>query len=585
MSKASSPRGDVVRLMTAVLGSAFSGPTWATWRAVLKAAHALPLTDDERAIVTELSKRSVFPTSPVRELWLLLGRRSGKSIIAALLAVWATCCQTYALAPGEVGTFVVVAADRKQARIIKRYIAGLLRSHGSLEAVIARETAEAIWLTNGLVVEIHTCSWKTLRGYTCIGAAVDEVAFWDSEGSNPDHEVLVALRAAMASVPTAMLIALTSVYARRGEVWRVYSKHFGCDASCDVLVLNGPTHMMNPTIDAATIAAAYEDDPAAAASEFGAEFRKDVESLLSIELVNEAVTPGLDALPPMGHLRYAWFFDGASGSSAGGDAAAHAIAHREADGRVVVDRVECVWPPFDPATVVRRFVATARPYSMREITGDAWAGEWPRAAFEGLGIRYRVAEKPKGELYRELLPLFSSRRIGLPDDPVLTKQLLGLERRTTRSGREIIDHGPYRGAHDDMSNVVAGVAFELRERHLGPTVAAILPASSSRSDWRARYFGRRPRVSDVERLGLVRAPQPTASSDAMRAWREENAAADERARARDREVARQAHESRERLRAEEWEPLVREFGADVVERIQRREDPNFELPKSLKETL
>jgi hypothetical protein len=32
-----------------------------------------------------------------------------------------------------------------------------------------------------------------------------------------------------------------------------------------------------------------------------------------------------------------------------------------------------VWPPFDPATVVRRFVERARPYYVREITGDAWA--------------------------------------------------------------------------------------------------------------------------------------------------------------------------------------------------------------------
>ena len=34
-------------------------------------------------------------------------------------------------------------------------------------------------------------------------------------------------------------------------------------------------------------------------------------------------------------------------------------------------------------------------------------------------------------------------------------QLLGLERRTSRAGRDSIDHGP--GGHDDLINVVAGV--------------------------------------------------------------------------------------------------------------------------------
>jgi hypothetical protein len=73
---------NVLQLMTKVLGTAFAGETWATWRAVLKAAHALALTDNERAIVETLTHRQTLPSYSVRELWLLLGRRSGKSIIA-----------------------------------------------------------------------------------------------------------------------------------------------------------------------------------------------------------------------------------------------------------------------------------------------------------------------------------------------------------------------------------------------------------------------------------------------------------------------------------------------------------------------
>ena len=35
-------------------------------------------------------------------------------------------------------------------------------------------------------------------------------------------------------------------------------------------------------------------------------------------------------------------------------------------------------------------------------------------------------------------------------------QLIGLERRTARGGRDSIDHGP--GGHDDVCNAVAGLA-------------------------------------------------------------------------------------------------------------------------------
>ena len=49
--------------------------------------------------------------------------------------------------------------------MVKRYVSGLLRAHPSLDVLIEREAAEAIWLTNGLCIEIHTCSFRSLRGY------------------------------------------------------------------------------------------------------------------------------------------------------------------------------------------------------------------------------------------------------------------------------------------------------------------------------------------------------------------------------------------------------------------------------------
>jgi hypothetical protein len=53
----------------------------------------------------------------------------------------------------------------------------------------------------------------------------------------------------------------------------------------------------------------------------------------------------------------------------------------------------------------------------------------------------------------------------LPDHARLRTQLLGLERRVTRNGRDIIDHRP--GGFDDLSNSAAGAcvaaAAEVRE--------------------------------------------------------------------------------------------------------------------------
>jgi len=45
--------------------------------------------------------------------------------------------------------------------------------------------------------------------------------------------------------------------------------------------------------------------------------------------------------------------------------------------------------------------------------------------------------------------------VELPPDPVLTRQFLGLERRTARGGKDSVDHAP--GGHDDLANAVAGL--------------------------------------------------------------------------------------------------------------------------------
>ena len=62
--------------------------------------------------------------------------------------------------------------------------------------------------------------------------------------------------------------------------------------------------------------------------------------------------------------------------------------------------------------------------------------------------------RPKSEIYGELLPLLNSRTVALLENDRLQRQLLSLERRTSRGGRDAIDHP--RGGRDDLANAVAG---------------------------------------------------------------------------------------------------------------------------------
>jgi hypothetical protein len=116
-------------------------------------------------------------------------------------------------------------------------------------------------------------------------------------------------------------------------------------------------------------------------------------------------------------------------------------------------------PPFSPAAAVAEFAALLREYRVTNVTGDRYAGEWPREQFRHHGITYTPADRPKSDLYRDVLALLNSGQVELLDHPRLAAQFLGLERRTARGGRDSIDHAP--GAHDDLANSVAGVLVQL----------------------------------------------------------------------------------------------------------------------------
>ena len=69
-------------------------------------------------------------------------------------------------------------------------------------------------------------------------------------------------------------------------------------------------------------------------------------------------------------------------------------------------------------------------------------------------MNYEPSEKAKSELYRDLLPLINSTAADLLEHDKLVTQLISLERRTARGGKDSIDHPP--GGHDDVANAVAG---------------------------------------------------------------------------------------------------------------------------------
>jgi len=201
----------------------FRGASWAAWKVFLAALTAGPMDEPAMALYRQCTGRTAPPTAPFSEACLVVGRRGGKSRVLALIAVFLACFRDYTphLAPGEVATIAVLASNRSQARSIFRFVSGLLKAVEPLAAMIETETGEFIGLSNRVVIEISTASFRTTRGYSFAAVLCDEIAFWrsDESSANPDTEILRALRPGMASIPGSILL-LASLHRALANVGR-----------------------------------------------------------------------------------------------------------------------------------------------------------------------------------------------------------------------------------------------------------------------------------------------------------------------------------------------------------------------------
>lgn len=437
-----------------LLGGALPGDSWRPWRVLLIACMGEALDDEERAIFKAFTGREREPGQRVEEFWGIVGRRGGKTRAAGTLAAYIATLADHSdtLAPGERGVLPVLAQSTRQATKAFQHICSVLQLSPVLACKIQGEpTSDTLRLTTGIDIEVRPANFRTIRSITAVAAVCDEISFWNIEGAaNPDAEVLAALRPCLATTQ-GPLICISSPYAKKGEVYETYKTYFKPDGDPLVLVAKASSKAFNSTLSQRVIDRAYERDPAAASAEYGGEFRSDIEALLTPEAIEAVTSAGVFERPPQAGTSYFAFVDPSGGSS---DSMTLAIAHRGEDDRAILDAIRVRKAPYSPDAVVKEFAATIKEYGLSEVTGDNYGGEFCKEPFRKQGIRYNRSERFKSAIYLEFVPIVNSGQVDLLEHKQLNSELISLERRTARGGRESIDHAD--GKHDDIANAVAG---------------------------------------------------------------------------------------------------------------------------------
>lgn len=209
----------------------FDDPSWAVHRDVLAPlwdGDAASMTEEQKAVARELLGRETLPTEPPDEMFLGFGRRSGKTRFLGVAGVHAWA-QDYRdrLAPGEWATVSCHAVDKAQARTWFGYAQGIIEGSAILSAEVTKTTAETIESAHRTRLEVHTASFRAIRGYSLALSCIDECAWLRDETSAvPDIELYRALLPALATLNGRLLVA-SSLHRKAGLMWSKYRQHYG----------------------------------------------------------------------------------------------------------------------------------------------------------------------------------------------------------------------------------------------------------------------------------------------------------------------------------------------------------------------
>lgn len=438
-------------------GCILGGPSWAAWRTLLIGAMGEELSSEEREVFAELTGRVCEPGARVDELWCVIGRRGGKTRAVASLGAYiaALCDWRDVLAPGEIATLPILSNTTEQSGKALEYLKGMFGAIPAFRQLVVGDNADSLTLSTRVRIEVRPANYRTVRGGTAVAIIADEVAFWRSDSSaNPDSEIMDALKPALATTH-GPLIAISSPFVRRGELWNAFRDHWGPDGDPRVIVARAASKRMNSELSDEFIARQIKRSPKKARAEYLCEWRDDLESVIGLEAVQAVVSPDVVEREPDHRFRYHAFVDAASGS--GTDSMTLSIAHREGS-LTISDCVMEFEPPFSPAAAIDAFMVTLRRYRVRRVSGDNYGGGFVAEKFRERGVGFNLITESKNAIYSAFVSALNERSVLLLDDEKSIAQLLALElRRSRATGAEKIDHGL--NQHDDRINAVAGAAI------------------------------------------------------------------------------------------------------------------------------
>jgi hypothetical protein len=270
---------------------------------------------------------------PRRELILVLGRRSGKSVLAGLISAYELyklirrgCPQAYygMIPTSEIRVFCI-ANDKDQASIVYGEMSGHIAQVDYFRESLIHDTQTYIKFrtesdkkrfkdkSKGTITATFKSSIaRGLRGRGIICCVLDEFAFFIDDGKSSAEKVYKAISPALKQFSPrdhkdrrrslgpseGRMISISSPDAREGLFYKLYEMSLSnTPASANMLMIQAPTWEVNPTIDESEYVVERAKSPRDFETEYGAQFSDRVRGWIeSSQDLFDCIIPDLKPL-------------------------------------------------------------------------------------------------------------------------------------------------------------------------------------------------------------------------------------------------------------------------------------------------
>ena len=401
----------------------------------------------------------------------LKGARVGGTHLHSLFLLYrALTASLNGIALGESGYAVIVAPDLRLARQGLNYVKGAADFVPAIKRAVIADTSDSITIKRPhdgarVVIECLPASrgGAATRGRSFVAGLLDEASFMRDEESGQVNDAEVYRSIAPRIITGGTLAVISTVWTASGLLWERVQKNHGKPTTA--LACIAPTLVMRDDDTIRNVVSAErERDPLSASREFDC-IPLESESTLFDPADIDAAVDDREETPRVPDRKHAMAVDLATRS----DFSVALVGHRRLISRagqppldqLYVDCARC-WQPTRIGKMLKRKIdveeleeeiAKVAQHYRCSILADGWSFDFFEARCRARGLVLTEASMAPSEQSKRaslLSAYFRQRRIRLPNNPELIKQLKNLRITRTSGGNSRFAAPSGRGQHDDF---------------------------------------------------------------------------------------------------------------------------------------